>query len=72
MRAVVADLEEKRRKTKREMGTRSASYLAAAPLRTVLVRYRFTDYQADETATAFPSRGTMLREHYMSARDQYR
>jgi hypothetical protein len=69
MSAVVAGLEEKLGKPTREIGTRSASYLAASPLRAALVRYRFTDYQADVTATNFPGRGTMLREHYMSARD---
>jgi hypothetical protein len=69
MERVVASLEEKLGKPTREAGPRSASYLAAAPLRTALVRYRFSDYQADVTATNVAGKGLMLREHYMSARD---
>jgi hypothetical protein len=69
MSAVVGSLKEQLGKPQREVGKRSASYLASAPMRTALVRYRFTDYQADVSATNFPGRGMMLREHYMSARD---
>src|SRR6187402_1445559 len=47
----------------------AADYLASAPMRTALVRYRFTDYQADLAATNLPGRGLVVREHYMSARD---
>lgn len=69
MSEVVAGLERQLGKPTREAGERSANYLASAPLRTALVRYRFSDYQADVTATNMPGKGTMLREHYMSARD---
>ena len=69
MDRVVASLEEKLGKPTREAGERSARYLTAAPLRTALVRYRFSDYQADVTATNVTGKGMMLREHYMSARD---
>jgi hypothetical protein len=69
MSAVVKSLKEQLGKPQREVGKRSANYLASAPLRTALVRYRFTDYQADVSATNFPGRGMMLSEHYMSARD---
>ena len=69
MSRVVTSLEGQLGKPTREAGERSGSYLESAPLRTALVRYRFTDYQADVTATNLPGKGTMLREHYMSARD---
>jgi len=69
MARIVSNLEEKLGKPTREAGERSASYLAEAPMRTALVRYRFSDYQADVTATNLPGKGLMLREHYMSARD---
>jgi len=69
MARIVSNLEEKLGKPTREAGERSASYLAEAPMRTALVRYRFSDYQADVTATNMPGKGLMLREHYMSARD---
>ena len=69
MGRVVAGLEQQLGKPSREVGERSGAYLAAAPLRTALVRYRFTDYQADISATNFPGQGMIVREHYMSARD---
>jgi hypothetical protein len=69
MSAVVSGLEGQLGKPTRELGQRSASYLDSAPYKTALVRYRFSDYQADVTATNLPGKGTMLREHYMSARD---
>jgi hypothetical protein len=69
MSAVVASLEQQLGKPTREAGERSGNYLASRPMRTALVRYRFSDYQADITATNLPGKGTMLREHYMSARD---
>ena len=69
MGAVVAGLEDQLGKPTRESGRRSSAYLAAAPMRTALVRYRFTNYQADVTATNFPGHGMVLREHYMSASD---
>jgi len=69
MQDVVASLERQLGKPTREAGERSARYLSGGPLRTALVRYRFTDYQADVTATNLPGKGMMLREHYMSAPD---
>ncbi|MET0795063.1 MAG: hypothetical protein ABW061_26330 [Polyangiaceae bacterium] len=69
MSTVTANLEQELGKPTREAGQRTGSYLDAAPYRTALVRYRFSDYQADVTATNIPGKGTMLREHYMSARD---
>jgi hypothetical protein len=69
MGTVVTGLREQLGKPTRELGERTASYLDSAPYRTALVRYRFSDYQADVTATNLPGKGTMLREHYMSARD---
>ena len=69
MSAVVSGLKAQLGKPSRELGQRTASYLDSAPYKTALVRYRFSDYQADVTATNLPGKGTMLREHYMSARD---
>jgi hypothetical protein len=69
MSAVVLSLREQLGKPTREVGERSGTYLDSAPMRTALVRYRFSDYQADVSAVNFPGKGTMLREHYMSARD---
>ncbi|MES1174447.1 MAG: hypothetical protein ABUL62_08960 [Myxococcales bacterium] len=69
MSAVVSGLEDQLGKPTRELGQRTADYLDSAPYKTALVRYRFSDYQADVTATNIPGKGTMLREHYMSARD---
>ena len=69
MKAVVLGLEDQLGKPTREVGKRSSAYLASGPMRTALVRYRFTDYQADVSATNFPGHGMVLREHYMSARD---
>ncbi len=69
MSRVTAGLAQQLGKPTREAGQRSGSYLDSAPYKTALVRYRFSDYQADVTATNVPGRGTMLREHYMSARD---
>jgi len=69
MSAVVAGLEQKLGKPTREVGERSGAYLDSAPLRTALVRYRFSDYQADVTATNLPGKGMVVREHYMSAND---
>lgn len=69
MSAVVSGLESQLGKPTREAGQRTADYLDSAPYKTALVRYRFSDYQADVTATNLPGKGTMLREHYMSARD---
>lgn len=69
MSAVVRGLQGQLGKPTRELGVRTADYLESAPYKTALVRYRFKDYQADVTATNLPGKGTMLREHYMSARD---
>jgi hypothetical protein len=69
MSQVVTGLRGQLGEPTRELGQRTASYLESAPYRTALVRYRFSDYQADVTATNLPGKGTMLREHYMSARD---
>lgn len=69
LKSIAADLEAKLGKPTREAGEVSADYLASAPMRTALVRYRFTDYQADVAATNLPGRGLVVREHYMSARD---
>ena len=49
-------------------GRVEAPYLAAAPLRTATMEYRYSDYMADVTATNLRS-GVAVREHYMSARD---
>lgn len=69
MTRVIAGLEQQLGKPTREVGQRSGRYLDSAPYKTALVRYRFSDYQADVTATNVPGKGTLLREHYMSARD---
>ena len=69
MSEVVRSLEQQLGKPTREVGERSGAYLDSAPLRTALVRYRFTDYQADVTATNLPGKGMVVREHYMSAND---
>jgi len=69
MDAVVAGLKERVGLPSREEGSRSAEYLAAGPLRTAVVQYRFKDYIADVSATNIPGRGLSMREHYMSARD---
>jgi len=69
MSSVVRGLQGQLGKPTRELGQRTATYLESAPYKTALVRYRFKDYQADVTATNLPGKGTMLREHYMSARD---
>ena len=69
MSATVKRLQEQLGNPSRELGQRSASYLDSAPYKTALVRYRFSDYQADVTATHLPGKGMMLREHYMSAHD---
>ena len=70
MSNVVASLEEQLGKPTSDVGERTGSFLSSGPMRTALVRYRFTDYQADVTATNLPGKGVMLREHYMSARDE--
>lgn len=67
--AVVARLEQQVGAPTREAGRRSAEYLAAGPLHTALVEYRFRDYIADVSATNIPGRGLMMREHYMSVHD---
>lgn len=67
--AVVASMNAQVGLPSHEAGTRSAQYLAAGPLHTAVVQYRFKDYLADVSATNIPGRGLSLREHYMSARD---
>jgi hypothetical protein len=69
LRALVASMNGQVGLPTREAGTRSAQYLAAGPLHTAVVQYRFADYLADLSATNIPGRGLSLREHYMSARD---
>jgi len=69
MNAVVASLEKQLGAPLEQKGDRSASYLAAAPMRTAVVQYRFSDYIADVSATNIPGSGLIMREHYMSARD---
>src|SRR4051812_18452576 len=69
MDAVVASMREQLGAPTREAGERTASYLAAGPMHTAIVQYRFKDYIADVSATNIPGRGLTLREHYMSARD---
>ncbi len=69
MNTVVAALEQQLGAPSEENGDRTASYLAAKPMRTAVVQYRFADYIADVSATNIPGRGLMMREHYMSARD---
>jgi hypothetical protein len=68
--AVAVSLREQLGSPTRAAGSRSAAYLAAGPLHTAIVEYRFKDYIADVSATNIPGRGLALREHYMmSARD---
>ncbi|MES1177528.1 MAG: hypothetical protein ABUL62_24610 [Myxococcales bacterium] len=69
MGAVVASMREQLGAPTREAGARTASSLAAGPMHTAIVSYRFKDYIADVSATNIPGRGLTLREHYMSARD---
>lgn len=69
MNTTVSGLEKQLGAPSEEKGDRSASYLAAAPMRTAVVEYRFSDYIADVTATNLPGAGPVMREHYMSARD---
>jgi hypothetical protein len=69
LNAVVASMKQQVGPPTIEAGHRSAAYLAAGPMRTAVVEYRFSDYSADVSATNIPGRGLMLREHYMSARD---
>lgn len=69
MNTAVSGLEKQLGAPTEEKGDRSASYLAAAPMHTAVVQYRFADYIADVTATNLPGVGPTLREHYMSARD---
>jgi hypothetical protein len=52
----------------KEHGEATASYLAAGPMRTALVEYRFSDYIASVSATNLGQR-VAVREHYMSAVD---
>lgn len=52
----------------RAHGQATALYLAAAPMRTALVEYRFSDYIANLSATNLGTR-VAVREHYMSAVD---
>ena len=69
MRALAASLKAELGAPTVEAGARTAGYLAAGPMHTAVVQYRFSDYSADVSATNIPGRGLMLREHYMSARD---
>ena len=69
MEAVAVGLRGQLGRPTRAAGSRSAEYLAAGPLHTAIVEYRFKDYIADVSATNIPGRGLSLREHYMSARD---
>lgn len=69
MDAVVSSMREQLGAPTREAGARSAAFLAAGPMHTAIVSYRFKDYIADVSATNIPGRGLTLREHYMSARD---
>ena len=69
MDAVVASMHDEVGDPTSEAGNRSANYLAAGPMHTAVVSYRFKDYIADVSATNIPGRGLTLREHYMSARD---
>ncbi len=69
MNAVVASMKAELGAPSTEAGSRTAAYLAAGPMHTAVVEYRFSDYSADVSATNIPGRGLLLREHYMSARD---
>lgn len=69
LEAVAVSLRGQLGNPTRAAGSRSAEYLAAGPLHTAIVEYRFKDYIADVSATNIPGRGVSLREHYMSARD---
>lgn len=64
MRKIAADLSEKLG-AGRAVGEPTAEYLAAGPMHTALVEYRFTNYLADVSATNLGPR-VAVREHYMS------
>lgn len=69
MSTVLAGLRQQIGAPTRQAGEPTASYLAAGPMHTAVVEYRFSDYIADVSATNLAGRGLLLREHYMSARD---
>ena len=69
MNAVVASMQEALGEPTRAAGSRTAQYLAAGPLHTAVVQYRFKDYIADVSATNIVGRGVSLREHYMVVSD---
>jgi hypothetical protein len=50
-------------------GEWSSAHLAAGPIRTTQVRYRFLDYAAFVTATFVPEKGVILREQYLRLSD---
>jgi hypothetical protein len=61
MDAGVASMREQLGALTREAGARSASYLAAGPMHTAIVSYRFKDYIADVSATNIPGRSHPAR-----------
>ena len=69
METIASHLRSELGAPEKALGDRTATYLSGGDLRTAIVTYRFADYIADVTATNIPGRGLMLREHYMSAKD---
>jgi hypothetical protein len=50
------------------LGDPSPDVLAAAPIGTARVQYRYADYVATVTAAHLPQTGLSVREQYLSAR----
>jgi hypothetical protein len=51
-------------------GEPSATYLGSGPMRTVVLRWRFSDYVASIVATTLPWSGIVIHEQYGSARPE--
>ncbi len=51
-------------------GELSATYLGGGPMRTAVLRWRFSDYFASIVATALPWSGIVIHEQYGSARQE--
>ena len=69
LEAIASYLRSELGTPEKALGERTGAYLSGGDLRTAIVTYRFSDYIADVTATNIPGRGLILREHYMSAKD---
>jgi hypothetical protein len=50
-------------------GDATTNHLSSGAYATASTTWRFADYQAEVTATAFAGRGVAVREHYVSGRD---